>query len=343
MSSRKSLVLIFALGVSAIASGLVIHHHIVNVKAAKLEHITPPAPYFPQGSVWSLDVSHAPVDLQSPKIIGWLDYVGGWGHGRMQVDFSMRVLQATADTPMVAFHKGAGFMDAHSDKVSEMPLPVVGGIEGQPGYQCDVESSDCHLLVVDRNHGKLFEAYQATMYQGKLYSNFIALWNMNRVYPPTGRGEQCTSADAAGFPIAPLLFNADEIASGSINHAIRFILPNPRMRAGVYVHPATHAGAPHGPLNAPPMGAHFRLKADFDVSKLNPAAQVVARALQKYGMYLSDGGNVALTAQSDADTQTKYTDVNFGSHDLQLLKVTDFEVLDLGKQYPITGECQLGK
>jgi serine/threonine-protein kinase len=140
-----------------------------------------------------------------------------------------------------------------------------------------------------------------------------------------------------------LLFNADEIASGSINHAIRFILPNPRMRAGVYVHPATHAGAPRGPFNAPPMGAHLRLKADYDLSRLTPAAQVVARAMQKYGMYLSDGGNIALTAQSDADTQAKYADVEFGSHDLQPLKVTDFEVLELGKQFKITYECELSK
>ena len=87
-----------------------------------------------------------------------------------------------------------------------------------------------------------------------LNANFLAVWDLNRVYPASGRGEQCTSADAAGLPIAPLLFNADEIAAGNINHAIRFILPNPRMRADVYVHPATHAGAPRGPVDAPPYG-----------------------------------------------------------------------------------------
>jgi cellulose synthase/poly-beta-1,6-N-acetylglucosamine synthase-like glycosyltransferase len=343
MTSGKNVLFICVLGIGALLTGLAIRQHIVGVRAAKLEHVTPPAPYFPPGSVWTQDVSHAPVDPQSSAIIGWLAYVGGWGHGRMQVDFSMRVLQAAANTPKVPFHKGAGFMAANSDKVSEMPLPAGGGIEGQPGYECNVDENDCHLLVADRSHGKLYEAYQATMYEGKLYANFISLWDLNRVYPPTGRGEQCTSADAAGFPIAPLLFNADELASGSINHAIRFILPNPRMRAGVYVHPATHAGAPHGPLNAPPMGAHFRLKADYDVSKLSPAAQVVARAMQKYGMYLSDGGNIALTAQSDADTQAKYVDLDFGPHDLQQLKVTDFEVLELGKQFRITDDCELSK
>jgi len=128
---------------------------------------------------------------------------------------------------------------------------------------------------------------------------------------------------------------------GHIDHAIRFILPNPRIRAHVFVHPATHAGAPRGSVDAPPMGARFRLKANFDMSKLTPAAQVVARAMQKYGMFLSDGGNIALTAQNDADTKAKYADIDFGSHDLYDLKVTDFEVLDLGTPIRLTDDCVL--
>jgi serine/threonine-protein kinase len=140
---------------------------------------------------------------------------------------------------------------------------------------------------------------------GLVTANFLAVWDLNRVYPPSERGDQCTSADADGMPIAPMLFNADELAAGHIDHAIRFILPNPRIRAHVFVHPATHAGAPRGPVDAPPMGARFRLKASFDMSKLTPAAQVVARAMQKYGMVLSDGGNIALTAQGDQDTVAK--------------------------------------
>ena len=116
---------------------------------------------------------------------------------------------------------------------------------------------------------------------------------------PRGMGSQpCLSAvrawrsvhqHAAGFPIAPLLFNADEVASGSINHAIRFILPNPRIRAHVYVHPATHAGGSDRSGFRSALWRTFRLKASNDLSQLMPEAQVVARAMQKYGMFLSDG------------------------------------------------------
>ncbi len=314
-----------------------------RVRAAKLEHVVPPAPYFPAGSIWTQDVSHAPLDPNSATIIAWLANAGGWGFGRMQADMSLRVLNADAKTPYVPFQKGATFYAADSDLPSTVPLPAGGGMEGVPSYQCNVSENDCHLIVVDRGHGKLWEAYHANYEDGVLRATFIAGWDLNRVYPPSGRGDQCTSSDAAGLPLAPLLFNADELATGSINHAIRFVRPNPRIRAMVFVHPATHAGRPTGPASAPPMGAHLRLKASYDLSQLKPAARIVARAMQKYGMFLSDGGNVTLTGQSDADTTAKYTDVDFWVHDMQPLKVTDFEVLDLGTPIPLTDNCLLHK
>ena len=338
MIKREGLI-IAIFGIGAIMAGFALHSRIIKVRAARLEHIVAPAPYFPAGAVWTQDISHAPLDPKSSATISWLANAGGWGLGRMQVDFGIRVLQASPNTPDVAFQEGGNWMGADSDNISAMPLPPVGGMEGQSSYRCDVDQDDCHLIVVDRSQGKLYEAYQANYANNILSANFVAVWDLKRVYPPSGRGDQCTSADAAGLPITPLLFNADELATGSTNHAIRFILPNARIRAHVFVPPATHAGAPRGPALAPPMGARFRLRASYDLSRLAPAAQVVARAMQKYGMFLSDGGNITLTAQNDADTQAKYADLGFGPHDLQDLKVTDFEIVDEGTPIPLTDDC----
>lgn len=324
---------------AGVATFFVFHSRTVTLRAGNPPQVQPAAPYFPPAALWTQDISQAPIDPKSSEIIASLADAGGWGRGRMQVDFSMRVLQADASTPQFPFRIGKEFYTHDSDLVSTIPLPPGGGVEGQNGYQCEIEANDCHLIVADRPHGKLYEAYQANMVHGVLTARGLVIWDLNRIYPPSGRGDQCSSTDAAGFPIAPLLFNADEIAAGSINHAIRFILPNQRIRAGVFVHPATHAGAPRGMDLAPPMGAHLRLKASYDLSHLNPAAQVVARAMEKYGMFLSDGGNIALTAQSDADTQTKYADVNFGPHDLSALKVTDFQVLEMGTPIALTYDC----
>jgi len=336
--SAKTIVIPVLL-IGAILGGLAWYVHSFKARAERLASVVPPSPYFPPGSAWTQDVSHAPLDPQSDTMINWLAHKGGWGTGRMSVDFSLRVMQTSDTTPFVPFQKGPHFYKRDSDEISSIPLPAGGGMEGQPGYECDFAKSDCHLLVADRMHGRLYEAYQANYAKGALSATFVAVWDLNRVYPDSGRGDQCTSADAAGMPIAPLLFNADELATGSINHAIRFVLPNPRMRAHYFVHPATHAGAPHGPPSAPPMGARLRLKASYDLSQLRPAARIVARAMQKYGLILSDGGSIALTAQSDADTRAKYSDVDFSSRDLQPLKVTDFEVIELGVPIRLTYKC----
>jgi serine/threonine-protein kinase len=125
-----------------------------------------------------------------------------------------------------------------------------------------------------------------------------------------------------------MLFTADEVAAGHIDHAIRFILPNDRIKPG-YVRPATHSTSTTGGSTAPAYGVHLRLRADFPISTLSPGAQVVARALQTYGMYQADGGNIALTAQSDKHTTHKWSGL-LGSHDLEALKVSDFQVISHG-------------
>ncbi len=298
-----------------------------------------PVQYFPLAAVWTQNVSSAPVDPQSATILNSLSAAGGWGTGILRVDFSIRVMQANASTPTVPFRPAPVFYTPDSDVVSTVPLPAGGGMEGQSGYQCDTSQQDCHFIVVDNDQGKLYEAYGANYDGHALSATLLAVWNLNQVYPASGRGDQCSSADAAGYPIAPLLFNADELAQGHIDHAIRFILPNPEIRAGVFVHPATHAGGPSGPATAPPYGAHLRLKASYDLSQLKPAARVVAAAMQKYGMFLADGGNIALTAQSDQDTQAKYSQVDFNPTDLASLKVTDFEVVQMPATIPLTYDC----
>jgi serine/threonine-protein kinase len=84
---------------------------------------------------------------------------------------------------------------------------------------------------------------------------------------------------------------------------------------------------------------HLGLEASYDLSQLKLRARVVAEAMQKYGMFLADGGNIALTARSDQDTQTKYSDVDFNPTDLSALQPTDFEVVQLGAAIPLTYDC----
>lgn len=290
---------------------------------------------------WNKDVSGLPPSGQSATIISALATAGGWGNGNnFQIDFGLHVLHRTASTPFVTFQKSAGYYSPDCDEPFPFPRPVGGAIEAQSGYTCPVGSEDCHLLVVDPIAKRLYEMYNATSSGGTLVARCALSWDLTRSYPDGLRGEQCTSADAAGFPIAAMLFTADEVFDGQIDHAIRFILPNSRMRAGVYVHPASHAGGPSGGANLPPYGVRFRLRADYPLATLpSEGARVIARALQKYGMFLSDGGNIALTAASDAYTTHTWDEVGVDSHSMYGIQVTDFEVVDLGPTIPLTYDC----
>jgi serine/threonine-protein kinase len=293
--------------------------------------------YFPADAVWYRDVSRAPLDAQSAAVIANLQQAG-WGLGRMQIDFSIEVLEAAADTPILAFTPTEDHFRPDCD-LDPVPVPQGGALEGESGYECRSDG-DCHLIVADRPRQRLYEMWRANIVSGRFRGGCLAVWDMSRVYPPSGRGEQCTSADAAGYPIAPLLFSADEVAAGSIDHAIRFILPNATMRAGEYVHPATHGTrATRGGRDAPPYGVRLRLRADYPLASLpNEAARVVARAMQRYGMLLADGGNVALTAQSDRFTRAKWSGL-LGSRDLQALQPRDFEMIEAGERIPLTLDC----
>jgi serine/threonine-protein kinase len=299
---------------------------------------------FPSSAIWYQDISNAALDSESASVISGLQGAGGFGTGRLQIDFSITVLHADATVQRRTFTPTGDFYSPDCDPVP-IPVPPGGQVEGSPtnDYSC-AGSGDCHLIVYQGT--RLYEAWVADITGGQatggtFTSGCAAVWDLTKDYwqpaaPPNfSRGDQCTSADAAGYPIAPLLFYGSELTAGHIDHAIRFILPNDRIRDGSYVHPATHSTHPSttGGPNTPPYGAHLRLKSTFDLTKLpSNEARTVAKALQKYGMFLADGGNIALTADASA--------ANLIAPDaLSGIAVSDFEMVDGGTRITYTGDC----
>ena len=295
-------------------------------------------PYFEQPMFFNADVSGAPPSAASSAVIAALRAEGGWGNGDLfQIDFSIDVLAADASTPHRSFTPTADFYTPDCDLV-DLPVPATGHVEGETGYACTGDG-DCHLLVFDRGAHRLYEMWRANITSASSFAGgCLAAWDTSLSYSDALRGDQCSSADAAGLPMSPLLFTADEVAAGTIAHAIRFILPNDHVRRG-YTRPATHATRTTGLATSPAYGVHLRLRADYPVDALPSAgARVVARALQKYGMYHADGGQIALTAQSDLGTTAKW-DGLLGPRDLASLKVEDFEVIDHGAMIALTFNC----
>ncbi len=268
----------------------------------------------------------------------------GWGTGTFQVDESIDILTAPVGSPKFNVVNDSNWYAPDTDVIKTIPAPAgvsSAGFESSSGRTCD--GGDCHYLVIDSANQQLIEVYGTNVSGTNLQNNgygSIAVWPFNKVWPANYRGDVCTSADAGGLMIAPLLFSADELAAGAVNHAIRFILPNSSIASLTYARPATHTtgGSNWAPSSGSnmgvPYGSRLRLKNDAatnaKIANLPSAgARVVARGLQNYGMILADGGNIALTSQSDANTAHKYSDANikFGTRDLAALLVTDFEVV----------------
>ena len=154
-------------------------------------------------------------------MISTLAGLGGFGFGRMQIDFTMHVVRAPPNAPMrtiVGFPSNSEYYSPDCNAVgTQMPVPADGAIESSSNLSCDNNGNDCHLLVWQGN--RLYEAYRANATgTSGLQSQCMVTWKLDQVYPASGRGEHCTSTDAAGFPEAPLLFNADVVQAWSRKH-----------------------------------------------------------------------------------------------------------------------------
>ena len=294
---------------------------------------------------WTEDVFGQPASNQSSAIIGALTSAGGWGTSGFQMDLSITIQSADASTPRVTFAPkddawsqakfgtpdNAEFYTPDCD-TPKMPMPVGGAVEGETGYAC-TNDGDCHLLVIDQGARHLYEMWRADYQNGTLYGGCTADWNLDAAYDPTKlRGLGCSSADAGGFPMVAMLATPEEVAAGHVDHALRFILPNPRIRKGIYVAPGTHSTFPtNGGANTPPYGVRFRLRADYPLANLpSDGARTLAVALQHYGMFLADGGNVPMTLASDKFRAVTWSSVGVDEQSLLALKPSDFEVVEMG-------------
>jgi len=303
--------------------------------------------YLSASDPWYQDISDAGLAPDSGTIIGWLqtNNVFGTTTNRLRTDFTMVVMDVPPGTMKRAFTQSSGYFTPDCDL---MPVPVSPGgfaeggeanlVFGDPlaGYACS--GGDCHILFLSRAEGRLYELYDSSISAASFTSRCAVLFDAAVPYG-SGRGADCVSADPAGLPIAPLLFTAEELATGHIDHALRFMLPNARIQQGKYVAPATANPTATGPATAPPLGARFRLRASYPLASLTPAARIVAVALQRYGMFLADTGVPLLSAQSDALSSTKWSSVGFDSLGLSALRPDDFEIVESGPLVDSTFSC----
>ncbi len=299
---------------------------------------------FPPSAPWNQSVRETCVDPRSNTIIQYLAAVVDGSQtfridlGDSDNDYGFQPLAADGSTTTYGFTPTDEFYSPHCDEVP-IPVPSTGRLEGEANYTC-AGDGDCHLTVLETEGCELFEMWRANDVLGTFEGGCLAVWDATTV-PSDLRGLSCTSADAAGLPIVPMLVTPLQVRSGTIRHALRFILPNEAVQRFVYVRPATHnpltverhgqpASGPQGTM-PPPYGVRLRLRADFDTSGLSPGAQAMAEALKEYGMFHADGGNVTFIASNDTYAGASWADadIDLGPDDLRDAGMawTDFAVV----------------
>ena len=232
---------------------------------------------FPSNSFWYSSVADLPVLAQSDAYVNRLgansnalpDFGSGlWNGSPIGIPFT--VVDGPGPRTSVTFTYGD-----ESDP-SPYPIPRDAPVEG---------GGDRHVLVVESGNCVLHEVF-AVEWQanGTIDAGSGARWDLasNAMRP-----DSWTSGDAAGLPILPGLVRYEEVAAGSIDHAIRFTAS---VTDDSYVWPASHMAGSNG-ADRPPMGSWIRLKSSVNPDDFTGQARVIVIALQEHGAILADNGS----------------------------------------------------
>lgn len=202
------------------------------------------------------------------------------------------------------------------------PFPNDGLLRAERGLCNDPATcGDRHVLVLEQGACRLWESYFSYQIQGRWSAYSTAAWDLKSMEM---RPDGWTSADAAGLPILPLLVRADEVEAGVIPHALRVTFRDAVLDRR-YTWPASHAAGTTRPEGIP-FGALLRLRADVEIPFWWTAqAKVLARAMQKYGLYVADIGS-DFFVQGEPDARWSRLTI----WQIQRMQLKDFEFVDVG-------------
>jgi len=268
---------------------------------------------FPTDNAWNQDISSASVDPNSDALI---NFIGA--STPMHPDFGAGLYAgSTIGIPYIVV-SGSPFVNIHftaygsESDPGPMPVPHNAPI----GYP-HPGNGDRHVLVLDRDNCWLYELYHSyAQKDGSWNADSAAVWDLLN---DEQRPYTWTSADAAGLPVFAGLARYDEVATGQIQHALRFTLQYSRQ---AFTPPASHWAPTSSNALAAPMGMRLRLKASYDISSFPPQSQVILAALKQYGMIMADNGSSMYVS---GEPDNRWSNDDLGS--LKQVPASAFEVI----------------
>jgi len=139
-----------------------------------------------------------------------------------------------------------------------------------------------------------------------------------------GRFADGLSGRGAGTPYLAGLVRPWEIAEGRVDHALAFSYSSP---SSEFVYPASKSDGDGVVGIDVPEGTRLQLdpSLDLDTLGLRPTAKIIAKALQRYGMYVIDNGGSSKVYLEDRRTAGWDADVD--RHMLEKIPLDRFRVV----------------
>ncbi len=201
-----------------------------------------------------------------------------------------------------------------------------------PDYAEPDPAEDGHLVVIDTVNGCEYDFWQAR----KVYGRWIASWGNAIPLNSDGIFNKGYSARGSGFALTQGLITPEDLKQGEIKHALIFSYSSPR--GGGPVPPATESDGFSEKIADIPEGALVRLNPHLNLDSLSLTSyeKIIARALQKYGMYCADaGGGIQLYAVNPVSAKKNpYRNLLPDETYIELshIPVSEFQVIKLPPQ-----------
>jgi hypothetical protein len=193
--------------------------------------------------------------------------------------------------------------DKDEDGWSDVGVPITKSMWAEP-------TRDGHICIIDPFKKIAWEMSRFRFLEdGTPSCTTFNIWDLTGTgagTPFEGKRWWARGGRGSGFPVIAGLIRPEELAAGEIRHALEFSFSkNRRGDKGqtILLPPACRSDGKYKGRQYPIEGMQFQLDPaltdkDFDAWGLNREGKIVARALQRYGMYLGDnGGPMALKVQ----------------------------------------------
>jgi hypothetical protein len=270
-----------------------------------------PFRFFSPNSFWNQELpANAELDPSSALLATSLgaeilnSYVTGTAPWIDTTSYSVPIYTVPADQPTVPVQL-----------VSRSPAPALQAAWGAvpiPDDAVPAAGTDASLVLWQPSTDRLWEfwrlVHSSSGWQAAWGGAIQSVSSNPGVYDTTAwsGAKPWWGSSASSLSIAGGLITFEDLARGSIDHALALALPN--VRAGVFTPPAQRSdGTSVNPLSVPE-GAHLRLDPNLDLASLHlpRLTLMIAKAAQRYGVFVRDRARVThFFAQDPVSTSTE--------------------------------------